>query len=88
MKIKNNYKIRAVAGENIVIPLGKESKRNEGIFRVNGSGAELFKLYQNDADIQAGMDLLVNNYGLDAEQAKQDVTDFIEMLKSYDMIEQ
>lgn len=87
MKIKKGYNFRTIAGENIVIPLGVESRKNHGIFKLNEEGAKLFELFKNGAEIDDAVKLLVENYSVSEQQARDDVNGFVELIKQYDMFE-
>lgn len=88
MKIKNKFKLRQVAGEDIVIPLADKSEQSNGIFRLNEEAAGLFRIFLNGINEQDGISFLVDNYGISHEEAGSDVRDFIDLLKKYDMIEE
>ena len=88
MKIKNGYNLRTVAGEKIVIPLADESRKNQGIFKLNEEGASLFLLFQQGAELSDGAELLIETYGASMEQAESDVKDFVDVLKQFNMIDE
>lgn len=87
MKIKKGYNFRTIAGEKIVIPLGAESRKNHGIFKLNDAGAKLFELFQKGAELEDAVKLLTENYGVSEDEAKSDVNDFIDLINQFDMFE-
>lgn len=87
MKIKKEYKVRTVAGEKIVVPLGEESKVNRGVFKLNKEAACLFEIFSDKIDKQNGIKALVENFGADETQAEIDVSNFIQMLVDFNMVE-
>lgn len=87
MKIKKGYNLRTIAGEKIVIPLGAESRKNHGIFKLNDEGAELFELFQEGTELQDAVKLLTENYGVSEDEAKNDVSDFVNLINQFDMFE-
>lgn len=88
MKIKKGYNLRTVAGEKIVIPLADESRKNQGIFKLNDEGASLFNLFKNGGEISDGAKLLSESYGITLKQAEQDVSEFVELLNQFNMLEE
>lgn len=88
MKIKKGYNLRTVAGENIVIPLADESRKNHGIFKLNEEGSSLFKLFQQGAEVSDGAKLLAEKYEIPFEQAEQDTIDFVDILRKFNMVEE
>lgn len=88
MKIKKQYILRKVAGENMVVPIGKESAINQGIFQLNDVGTMLFELFQQGAEIVDGEKMLVEKFGITDNQAHEDVGDFIKILEHYKLLEE
>ena len=88
MKIKKQYILRKVAGENMVVPIGKESAINQGIFQLNNVGTMLFELFQHGAEIVDAEKLLVEKFGIADNQAHDDVADFIKILENYNLFEE
>ena len=87
MKIKKGYSFKVVAGENIVVPLADESLKTQGIFKLNPQAAKLFELFLNGAEISDAVKLLTETYGISEYQAQADASEFVELLKSYNMID-
>ena len=88
MKIKKQYILRKVAGENMVVPIGKESVINQGIFQLNDVGTMLFELFQQGAEIVDGEKMLVEKFRITDNQAHEDVGDFIKILEHYKLLEE
>lgn len=88
MKIKKQYILRKVAGENMVVPIGKESAINQGIFQLNDVGTMLFELFQQGAEIVDAEKMLVEKFGITDNQAHEDVGDFIKILEHYKLLEE
>lgn len=88
MKIKKQYILRKVAGENMVVPIGKESVINQGIFQLNDVGTMLFELFQQGAEIVDAEKMLVEKFGITDNQAHEDVGDFIKILEHYKLLEE
>ena len=61
MRIKDNYKVRQIAGENLIVEQGK-------------SQADMTKVISGkDFTIADGAAVLVDHYGIPQEQAENDV---------------
>lgn len=88
MKIKDGYKLRQVAGEDIVVPLADKTKQANGIFRLNKQAAELFSIFTDDSSVDDGVSFLKKTYGITDEEARADVSDFVDMLRKFDMIDE
>lgn len=87
MRIKEEFVLQELIDEYIVVPVGDESDRLHGIIRLNDTGAFLWKLLsQNDKTEDALVDALVDEYLIDIDTAKKDVSDFICVVKEYGCI--
>lgn len=86
MKIKKEYILRQVAGENMVVPIGKETIKNKGVFQLNDPGTKLFKIFQKGCELAEAEQMLVETYGISPEQAKEDTGDFLKLLQQYEML--
>lgn len=87
MKIKKEYILRELAGENIVVPIGTEAVNFNGIITLNDSGKRLFKLLQLGAEKDQLIELILTHYEVDLEQANKDVDVFIEKLLRNNILE-
>lgn len=82
MQIKEGYIIKKVSDKYIVIPSLEESVNFTGIITLNNSGKLLFEALQaNKMTVDALKDLLTNEYEIDNETARKDVSTFIDILK-------
>ena len=81
MRIKKDFMLCSVAGENVVVPVGEASARLKGVINLNESGGILWKTLSDGADMQQLIAALTTNYGISSEEAEQDVDDFIATLR-------
>lgn len=52
MKRKNDFIIRKVAEQYVIVAIGEESKRFNGMIKVNTSGAFIWDLLENEIDLE------------------------------------
>ena len=52
MKIKENYVMREVAGQAIVIAIGEESGRFKGMINLNRTGRDVWTCLKNGMDLK------------------------------------
>lgn len=81
MKIKNGFVIRAVGGENIVVPVGEMSKQFHGMINLNETGAFLWRFFTEEHSLDEGVQALQANYNVEEEIARSDVEKFISVLQ-------
>ncbi len=86
MKIKENYILRSIAGEHIVVPVGKEAVTFNGIMTLNQSGKLLFEALQNDIKESDLVKVLLDEYEVTEDVARQDVEAFLAKLKEKDLL--
>lgn len=86
MKIKGNFILRQVAGSWTAIAIGEDCAAMTGVMSLNNAGALLWKELEQDCDIDYLVCALVKEYGLDVDQATEDVLEFVEKLRKLDCI--
>ena len=82
MYISENFIMRTVAGENIIVPIGDEASQFQGLITVNESGAFLWKLLQNENISEESIkQAFCEEYGVDEKTADNDVDEFLHILR-------
>ena len=87
MKIKQGFLLREVGSLSVVIAVGDEALEFHKILTLNSTGAFLFKMLQNGADVVALINALCEEFGVDKTTAETDVTAFLEKLASLNLLE-
>ena len=88
MKINPNYKIREIAGENIVVNQGATHVDTTRIISLNASARLLYQtLAEQDFTTEEAAKVLVETYEICEEQALKDATKWVEALKQCGVIE-
>lgn len=87
MKIKNQYVLKEIAGENIVIPTGQEAVSFNGIITLNNSATMLFKKLQEETKQEDLIRFFLEIYNVDKTTAINDVNDFIAIMKKHHLLE-
>jgi hypothetical protein len=87
MKIKPNFVLREVAGENIVIPVDSEAINFNGIMTLNQTGKFLWNQLKEEVTIEDLIKSIMDNYEVERNIAAQDVTSFIEKLNNNHILE-
>ena len=82
MHISKNFIMRTIAGENVIVPIGDEASRFQGLITVNESGAFLWKLLQNENTSKESIkQAFREEYGVDVKTADNDVEEFLHILR-------
>lgn len=81
MKFKDGYKVRSMAGENVVIMQGKAGSDMTRIISLNESSLLLWNELQNrEFEVADIANILVENYNIDQITAEQDAKAWAEKL--------
>lgn len=86
MQIKRELIKREIAGETILVPVGKSVYDANGLFVMNELGAFIWDLLpqaQTEADICRAV---MEEYEVSAEEVSQDVSEFLQMLRKMDIL--
>ncbi|MBR2858467.1 MAG: PqqD family protein [Alistipes sp.] len=87
MKFKEGYKVRSMAGENVVIMQGTAGSDMTRIISLNDSSLLLWnELQGNEFEVADVAAILVESYGIDTEIAERDAKAWVEKLHECGLI--
>lgn len=87
MKFKEGYKVRSMAGENVVIMQGTAGSDMTRIISLNDSSLLLWnKLQGKDFEVADAAEILVETYKIDTEIAERDAKAWVEKLAECGLI--
>ena len=87
MKFKEGYKVRSMAGENVVIMQGKAGSDMTRIISLNDSSLLLWnELQGKEFEVEDVAKILVDAYEIDAEIAERDAKAWVEKLQECGLI--
>ncbi|HHT92889.1 MAG TPA: PqqD family protein [Clostridia bacterium] len=81
MKIKDGYMLREIDGVSVVVAVGEESKRFNGMIRLNSTGTFLWKHLSEGIEYDDLLDKMLAAYEVDEQTARQGIDSFITKLK-------
>lgn len=87
MKIKKEFVTREVAGEYLLVPVGRATVDLNGMITLNETGAFLWELLPQAPDQAALVDSMLAEYEVARETAEQDVADFLGKLRELDIVD-
>lgn len=87
MKIKSGFILRTVAGNNVVVAIGEQSKNFNGVIKLNESGLVLWNKLSAGADKAELVSALLDEYDITADIAENDVDRFVGVLRDAGAIE-
>lgn len=81
MKISNEYIIRNIASEYIIVPVGQVALDFQGLITVNEIGVYIWELLQKkEVTFDNLLAAILDEYDVSQTVAKQDLTDFLNQL--------
>ena len=87
MKIKEGFILRDVAGQTIVVAVGKMSKNFNRIIKLNSTGKFIWEKLSSDIERDELVASLVAEYDIAEATASSDADKFVETLKGADILE-
>lgn len=88
MKTKKGYRMRPLGKEYILVAEGLEVENANQMISMNATAAFLWEAVAGkDFDAETLAQLLVDEYGIDIETAKKDVTPFLQTWEKAGIIE-
>lgn len=87
MKISKEFILREIAGEYILVPVGKTALTFNGLVTVNEVGALIWGMLEKGSDVSTIVNGILDEYDVDEQTATTDVLEFISYLKSNNIID-
>ena len=86
MIIKKELLKREIAGETILVPLGKSVYDSHGLFALNELGSFLWDLLPQAENEDALVASVLEEYDVDEATARQDIGEFLDKLRAMQII--
>ncbi len=86
MKIKKDLIKREIAGDTLLVPVGKTVYESNGLFILNELGAYLWDLLpeaESEAELCAAV---LEEYEVTAEEAANDIAEFVARLRELEIL--
>ena len=87
MKIKREFVTREVAGDWLLVPVGRTAIDMNGMLTLNDTGAFLWEKLPEAENEAALVSALLEEYEVDRATAAADVEDFLAKLRKLDVVE-
>lgn len=86
MKIKKEFCMRNICGENTLVPIGETAVSFKGIIKVNNIGSFIWNNLESAKNEDEIVSMVMDKYSLDLREARSDVDGFIKYLKNVNII--
>ena len=89
MKLKDGLILRQVAGQHMIVPVGKRVREVRNMVAISSSAAYLWeRMNEGEFTVEELTELILDHYtGVTREQAQADIEQFLAVLKKNHMLE-
>ena len=81
MKVSNEFILREIAGEYLLVPVGSAASAFHGLITLNETGQLLFSALSRACTVEDLTALLTAEYEVDEQTARADVLEFLQQLR-------
>ena len=86
MKIKKELVKRTIAGDTILVPVGKTVYESNGLFILNGVGSFLWDILPQAETEEELLQAVLERYDVAPEQARRDIRAFLDKLRGMNIL--
>ncbi len=86
MIIKKELIKREIAGDTILVPVGKTVYESNGLFMLNELGAFIWNILPRVESEEEICEAILAEYDVTLEEATKDIAEFLTRLKKWDII--
>ena len=87
MKIADGFILKKIADSFVVDPTGGNVVDFTAMITINETGAFIWELLKNDADMDYVVTEMCKQYDIDSETALSDATEFLQVLENNKVLE-
>ena len=87
MRIKGEYVMREIAGETLLVPVGRTALKFNGMIILDPVGAVIWKEMEKQPDYDTLLACILEKFDVSADVAEQDLNEFLEQMEQADVLE-
>lgn len=80
MKVEKEFVLREIAGDYVIIPVGKTVIEFNGLITVNEVGVSIWNMLQNEVTFDQIVQGILNEYEVEESVAREDIREFLDQL--------
>ena len=88
MKLKHEFIVRQIAGEYVLIPMGKSALAFSGMVTTNEVGAFICRQLAKPVSQEALLDAICAEFEVSRQTAQEDMEQFLRNLRKADLLEE
>lgn len=87
MKLSENFVLKNIAGENVVMPVGEAVGKINGMIKLNPSAKVIWNALEENKDADGILEEMKKSFtGVDDETLKEDINCFLNKLREYEIL--
>lgn len=86
MKVSDQFILREIAGESLLIPVGEAAISVKGLIALSESGVFLYKKLKEECTREALVSALTAEYEVSEAEAAQDIDAFLDQMRQLKML--
>ena len=87
MKINKEFVHREIAGDHVLVPIGKTNAEYNGLFPLTETAARIWELLPEADNEEYIVNKLLEEYEIDRETVEADVREFLNRLREFRIID-
>jgi hypothetical protein len=80
--------VRKTGNEYVIIPVSNNIADMDSVFTINETGAFLWEMIDGEKNVEEMINALVSEYEIDYQTALNDVSEFLEQMRKFLVIEE
>lgn len=80
MKLEKEFVLREIAGDYVIIPVGKTVIEFNGLITENEVGVSIWNMLQNEVTFDQIVQGILNEYEVEESVAREDIQEFLDQL--------
>ena len=88
MKLKCELVISNIADEIVAVPVGNNASEFHLVLKLNEESQKIITLLEEDTSVEKIINELKKEYSIDDDSLREYITEFINQLKEYNLIEE
>ena len=80
MKLEKEFVLREIAGDYVIIPVGKTVIEFNGLITVNEVGVSIWNMLQDEVTFDQIVQGILNEYEVEESVAREDIREFLDKL--------
>jgi hypothetical protein len=87
MKLSENFVLKNIAGENVVMPVGEAVGKINGMIKLNPSAKVIWESLEANKDFDGILEEMKNNFnGVDDATLRDDINYFLNKLREHEIL--